>query len=175
MLSSQLVSDANEIQSRHPWKSLDEELGAKNPTDVNYWLAVNSPNYWVDFMYNESFGLEDRYLDLWLDVRPRDVVFFYATKPVKGVFGMGVVQQTCYQDELVYTEHGKDDANDVTENSCAGDLGMLIELDFFSGWDDREWLENSLPLQDLEIPVNRRFRRLTLLEAYPLIQEAFLG
>lgn len=174
MNSSQLVSDLREIQAMYPWKYLDEELGSKNPKDVNYWLAVNSPNYWGDFMYNGSFGLEERYLDLWLDVRPRDVVFFYATKPVKGVFGMGVVQQTCYRDELVYAEHGKDDDNDVLKNPCAGDLGMLIELDFFSGWDNREWLENSLPLQDLKIPVNRRFRRLTLLEAYPLIQEAFL-
>ena len=98
----------------------------------------------------------------------------YATKPVKGVFGMGVVQQTCYQDELVYMGHGKGDDSDVPENPCAGDLDMQIEFDFLSGWDDREWLENSLPLQGLKIPVNRRFRRLTLLEAYPLIQEAFL-
>jgi predicted RNA-binding protein len=60
---------------------------------MNYWLAVGSPKNWeTAFIHRSIWGLKDTQRHLWESLQENDEVIFYATSPVKGVIGHGVVR-----------------------------------------------------------------------------------
>lgn len=76
---------------------------------ANYWLAVGSPENWkTAFVYQNIWGLKQTQRHLWDALCENDVVFFYATQPVVGVIGYGVVKTKFYQDKPLWPQEIKE-------------------------------------------------------------------
>ena len=75
---------------------------------MNYWLAVGSPTNW-DTAFNNGniWGLKESQRRLWENVNDGDVLLFYATIPVRGVIGYGVVQTRFKQSKPLWPDERK--------------------------------------------------------------------
>jgi predicted RNA-binding protein len=72
---------------------------------MNYWLAVGSPTNWkLSFERGNVWGLTKRQQHWWNKLSEGDVVLFYATKPVSGVFGHGTIQTKFKQNKPTWPE-----------------------------------------------------------------------
>ena len=76
---------------------------------ANYWLAVGSPENWkTAFSYQNIWGLKQTQRHLWDELCENDVIFFYATQPVIGVIGYGVVKTKISQDKPLWPQEIKE-------------------------------------------------------------------
>ena len=73
----------------------------------NWWLAVGRPEHWqIAFEYGSIWGLKatSRQIALWKRLSQDDCVLFYATSPVSGVIGYGVVRTKFRQDKPLWPQ-----------------------------------------------------------------------
>lgn len=71
------------------------------------WLAVGSPGNWeTAFQHANIWGLRDtpRFRALWQRMEKGDQVFFYATRPVAGVIGYGLISTKFKQDRPLWPD-----------------------------------------------------------------------
>ena len=76
-----------------------------------WWLAVGRPEHWkIAFEYGSIWGLKAtaRQTALWENISPSDHVLFYATSPVGGVIGHGVVRTKFRQDKPLWPQEVKE-------------------------------------------------------------------
>jgi predicted RNA-binding protein len=72
---------------------------------MNYWLVVGEPKNWeTAFIHKDIWGLRPSQFSLWERIQENDKVIFYATTPVKGVIGHGVVRTKFQQDKPLWPE-----------------------------------------------------------------------
>ena len=72
-----------------------------------WWLAVGSPKNWqTAFEYGSIWGLQatTRQTTLWESISQGDYVLFYATSPVSGIIGYGVVRTKFRQDKPLWPQ-----------------------------------------------------------------------
>jgi len=72
-----------------------------------WWLAVGSPKNWqTAFEYGSIWGLQatTRQTALWESISPGDYLLFYATSPVSGIIGYGVVRTKFRQDKPLWPQ-----------------------------------------------------------------------
>jgi predicted RNA-binding protein len=60
---------------------------------MTYWLIIGPPSNWEIGLKNKMWSLSERYKKFWVRLQPGDYLLFYATAPVKGVIGSGVVSK----------------------------------------------------------------------------------
>ena len=59
----------------------------------NYWLVVGSPENWrTAFKHGNIWGLKETQHLLWERINENDLLLLYATQPVSGIIGHGVVR-----------------------------------------------------------------------------------
>ena len=76
---------------------------------MNYWLVVGSPRNWdTAFKYGNIWGLKQTQRHLWESINENDKVLFYATKPVGGIIGYGVVRTKFKQDQPLWPDELKE-------------------------------------------------------------------
>lgn len=78
----------------------------------NWWLAVGRPEHWqIAFEYGSIWGLKatSRQIGLWERLSQGDYVLFYATSPVSGVVGYGVVRTKFRQDKPLWPQEVEED------------------------------------------------------------------
>ena len=78
----------------------------------NWWLAVGRPGHWqIAFEHGNIWGLKatTRQIALWERLSQGDHVLFYATSPVSGVIGCGVVRTKFRQDRPLWPQEVKED------------------------------------------------------------------
>lgn len=78
----------------------------------NWWLAVGPPDYWqTAFEHGNIWGLRatPKHTTLWERLSQGDNVLFYATSPVKGVIGYGVVRTKFRQDKPLWPQEVEKD------------------------------------------------------------------
>jgi len=72
---------------------------------TSYWLAVGPQENWdTAFQQKNIWGLTDRQKHVWNKLAEKDVVLFYATKPISGMVGYGVVQTKFKQSEPLWPQ-----------------------------------------------------------------------
>lgn len=72
---------------------------------ANYWLAVGPLENWdTAFEQKNIWGLTERQKHIWNKLAEKDVVLFYATKPLSGMFGYGIIQTTFRQSEPLWPQ-----------------------------------------------------------------------
>jgi predicted RNA-binding protein len=75
---------------------------------MNYWLAVGTPENWqTAFSTNGLWGLKITRQNLWDQLTEKDFLFFYATKPIGGIIGFGVIQTKFKQKTPIWPDELK--------------------------------------------------------------------
>ena len=70
---------------------------------MNYWLMVGAVKNWITaFEHGNIWGLKKTQRHLWESLSEKDIVLFYATQPVSGVIGHGIVKTKFIQDNFFW-------------------------------------------------------------------------
>ncbi len=76
---------------------------------MNYWMAVGSPANWKEaFEKGNIWGLTARQEHRWDKLHENDIILFYATQPIAGIIGYGLVQTKFRQDKPLWHEEIKE-------------------------------------------------------------------
>jgi len=76
---------------------------------MNYWLVVGTIQNWhTAFEHGNIWGLKERQRHLWQSLDENDKVLFYATRPVGGIIGYGVVQTKFKQNQPLWPDELKE-------------------------------------------------------------------
>ena len=72
---------------------------------MRYWLVVGLPKNWdIAFEHGSIWGLKQTQNHLWQSLDEGDTVLFYATSPVKGVIGYGIVRTKFKQNQPLWPD-----------------------------------------------------------------------
>jgi predicted RNA-binding protein len=75
---------------------------------MNYWLVVGSPQNWhTAFEQGNIWGLKETQHRLWKALNEEDKLLFYATSPVRGIIGYGVVRTKLKQNKPLWPDELK--------------------------------------------------------------------
>lgn len=75
---------------------------------MNYWLVVGSKKNWdTAFQHRNIWGLRKTQRLLWESIDEKDKVLFYATQPVGGIIGYGIVRTKFIQDKPLWPDELK--------------------------------------------------------------------
>jgi predicted RNA-binding protein len=67
---------------------------SKGEKSMKNWLAIGPPNNWKIGIKGKIWAVSPAQAKTWEKLEKDDRVFFYATAPVKGLIGYGVVEKT---------------------------------------------------------------------------------
>jgi hypothetical protein len=110
-----------------------------------WWLAVGPPEYWqIAFEQGSIWGLRatPRHDSLWENLSEDDCVLFYATLPVGGVIGYGVVRTKFKQDKPLWPSEVKE-GKVIWPNRFEFDVKYLLPQD---KWETRKVVSESLKI-----------------------------
>ncbi len=75
---------------------------------ANYWLTIGSLKNWeTAFEHGNIWGLKETQRHLWESLSEGDTLFFYATQPVGGIIGYGIVRTKLKQNIPLWDEEIK--------------------------------------------------------------------
>lgn len=103
---------------------------------VKYWLVVGTKQNWITaFEHGNIWGLRNTQNHLWENLNENDYVLFYATHPVSGIIGYGIVRTKFRQNEPLWPE-------EIRRNTVIWPL--RFEFDVKSCLPQKEWKTNKL-------------------------------
>lgn len=68
------------------------------------WLAIGPPDNWKIGIKKKVWAVSPAQRKSWEQTRPGDVVYFYATAPVKGIIGYGTVARVKVDEKPFWPE-----------------------------------------------------------------------
>ncbi len=140
-------------------RSLEAVVSSAN----RFWLAVGTPENWhTAFDYNNIWGLktsQQRYWDRLIE--NEDLVFFYATRPVSGVFGFGIVRTKLHQITPLWPQ-------ERVENRVIWPL--RFEFDVVSALLPSSWKETRIVMPELKARARSGFQEVEAAVAEELIR-----
>lgn len=75
----------------------------EDPFMPKWWIAAGPAKYWqTAFNFGKIWGVTDKKYAQWNRLSNGDYVLFYATKPVSGIIGYGVVRTKFKQDRPLW-------------------------------------------------------------------------
>ena len=103
---------------------------------MNYWLIVGAPQNWdTAFTHGNIWGLKKTQQNLWENLSENDRVLFYATQPVGGIVGYGIVRTKFRQNKPLWPE-------EIRKNEVVWPL--RVEFDVESCLPQKEWKAKKL-------------------------------
>jgi len=76
---------------------------------MNYWLVVGTTQNWnTAFEHGNIWGLKEKQLHLWQALNEEDKLLFYATSPVSGIIGYGIVRTKFKQNKPLWPDEMKE-------------------------------------------------------------------
>lgn len=111
---------------------------------MGYWLAVGPLGNWeTAFEQGNIWGLTDKQKHLWTNLAEGDTVLFYATKPISGVIGYGLVQTKFRQDQPLWPQ-------EISEGRVTWPLRFEFNVEHClppDEWDRRKVTSDTLKLK----------------------------
>ncbi len=128
-----------------------------------FWLAVGTPQNWhTAFDYGGIWGLRRSQRRYWEDILENsDIVFFYATTPVVGVVGYGIVRTKLRQDSPLWPDERA--RNEII-------WPLRFEFDVVSCLSPKAWRDQKIVLPALKARARAGFRGLEADTARELMQ-----
>ncbi len=75
---------------------------------MGHWLVVGAPKNWdIAFNHENIWGLKQTQHHLWESLQENDTILFYATHPVKGIIGFGIVRTKFKQNKPLWPDEIK--------------------------------------------------------------------
>jgi hypothetical protein len=129
---------------------------------AQFWLAVGTPENWLTaFDYGGIWGLKSSQRRFWEAMGENtDLVFFYATVPVGGVIGFGIIRTKLQQVSPLWPEER---ANDEVI------WPLRFEFDVLSAVPPRAWREERIVIEALKARARGGFQSLEKEHAQVLI------
>ena len=128
---------------------------------ANYWLVVGIPGNWrTAFEHGNIWGLKKTQSHLWDALAENDLVFFYATHPVIGIIGYGVVRTKFRQDRPLWPQ-------EIQENRVIWPL--RFEFDVEQRLPYTQWRTSRISSEDVKRGARFGFQPLDEDVAYRLI------
>lgn len=133
------------------------------PQPAQFWLAVGSPENWhTAFDYGGIWGLRRSQRRYWETITENDdIVFFYATSPVAGVVGYGLVRTKLRQDSPLWPDERA--RNEII-------WPLRFEFDVMACLAPRFWKEQKIVLPELKARARAGFQSLEKHVAEELMQ-----
>jgi len=75
---------------------------------MKVWICVGTPENWEIALSGNVWGVKERLQSLWKTLQKEDLLLFYATSPIKGIIGVGVVKNKFKQDKPLWPEEIKE-------------------------------------------------------------------
>ena len=119
---------------------------------MNYWLVVGPPENWkTAFEHGNIWGLILKQRYLWEKLNEGDSVLFYATKPVSGLIGYGVIKTKFRQDKPFWPQ-------EITEGKVRWPL--RFEFDVGHCLVPDEWNTKNITSDALKLKVGIGFHQI---------------
>jgi hypothetical protein len=76
---------------------------------MNYWMAVGTKENWdTAFQHGNIWGLKEKQRHLWQALDENDRLLFYATRPVGGIIGYGIIRTKFKQNKPLWPDELKE-------------------------------------------------------------------
>lgn len=120
---------------------------------TRFWLAVGTPeNWYTAFDYGYIWGLKASQRRYWEALaESNDIVFFYATTPVAGVVGCGIVRTRLHQNSPLWPEERA--RNEVI-------WPLRFEFDVLKSFPPESWQKQKIVLAELKARARSGFQSL---------------
>ena len=108
---------------------------------MNYWLVVGIAQNWLTaFKRGNIWGLKETQRHLWQSLSENDRVLFYATHPVSGIIGHGIVRTKFKQTEPLWDE-------EIHKNKVIWPLRFEFDVEFCLSPD--KWVTEKIASKEL--------------------------
>lgn len=117
-----------------------------------WWLAIGPPEYWrISFEQGSIWGLKAtlRHNALWKSLSEGDYILFYATQPIGGIIGYGVVRRKFRQDKPLWPQEIEEDRV-IWPNRFEFDVKYSLPQD--------KWKDRKIVLENLKTLVRGGFQ-----------------
>lgn len=117
-----------------------------------WWLAIGTPEYWrISFEQGSIWGLKAtlRHNALWKSLSEGDYILFYATQPIGGIIGYGVVRRKFRQDKPLWPQEIEEDRV-IWPNRFEFDVKYSLPQD--------KWKDRKIVLENLKTLVRGGFQ-----------------
>lgn len=131
---------------------------------AKWWLAAGSPEHWqIAFAFGKIWGLRaiKRMVTQWENISAGDYVLFYATKPVSGIIGYGVVRTKFKQDKPLWPQ-------EVREGRVVWPYRFEFDVEYCLPQD--KWVTDRVSSNYMSAAARGGFQRVKVEEAEELVQ-----
>jgi hypothetical protein len=126
-----------------------------------WWVASGSPDNWkTAFDFGKIWGVIDKKFAQWEKLSKGDLVLFYATKPVSGVIGYGVVRTKFKQDKPLWPQ-------EVSEGKVIWPYRFEFDIEYCLPQD--KWMTNRVSSNYMAAAARGGFQRVREDEAQEII------
>lgn len=116
-----------------------------------HWLIIGPPANWEIGIEKKTWALSLRYEKFWARLRPGDAMLFYATAPVKGLIGSGVMSRIKKNQSLFWPQ-------EITEGKVLWPL--RIEFEEVKCIPRKKWEDNRIPVERRGITLQRALQQI---------------
>ncbi|MEM3011460.1 MAG: hypothetical protein QXE76_06580 [Candidatus Bathyarchaeia archaeon] len=119
-----------------------------------WWLAIGPPEYWqIAFEQGSIWGLKAtrRHNAHWQSLSEGDYILFYATRPISGIIGYGVIRRKFRQNKPLWPQ-------EVEENRVI--WPNRFEFDVKYSLPQNRWKDDKIVLDSLKILVRGGFQEI---------------
>lgn len=132
---------------------------------AKWWLAAGSPEHWqIAFEYGRIWGLRaiKRMVTRWENISVGDYILFYATKPVSGIIGYGVIRTKFKQDKPLWPR-------EVEEGRVIWPYRFEFDVEYCLPQD--KWITHKASSNYMSAAARGGFQRVKVEEVEELLQE----
>jgi len=131
---------------------------------VNWWIATGPPKYWeIAFAFGKIWGVRAAKILVtrWKKLSEGDKILFYATKPVSGVIGYGIVRTKFKQDKPLWPR-------EVKEGKVIWPYRFEFDVEYVIPQD--EWMTRKVTSDYISASARGAFQKVKESEAEKIVQ-----
>jgi len=132
---------------------------------ANWWLAAGSPKNWeIAFAFGRIWGVRSAkmLISRWKNLSGGDKILFYATKPVSGVIGYGIVRTKFKQDKPLWPR-------EVEEGKVIWPYRFEFDVEYVIP--QKEWMTRKVTSDYINAAARGGFQKVKESEAEKIVQK----
>jgi len=101
---------------------------------MQVWISTGTPENWETAISGNIWGVQESLKHTWEKLQKGDLLFFYASKPIKGIIGVARIENKFKQDKPLW-------AQELKENKVIWPYRFDFKVEFLlprSNWESRQ-------------------------------------